>query len=829
MAIAPGDTVTGLRGTYRVEALHGQGSFGVTYRATDLAGGAVLLKELRIEKLNDWKALELFEREGEVLATLTHPNIPAFRDFFAHGGAAALPVSEASTYDGPSTLSLVLVQQFIEGATVQQRLDRGQPLRPDDARRVLCELLGALRHLHEHDPPLVHRDIKPGNVILTPDDRPYLVDFGAVQNRLRGTDAVGSTIVGTLGYMPLEQLRGQAVPASDLYALGMTIVVALAGQSPEQLPVDESSGKVALDRVLPVATSKQLRDALDAMIEVLAGRRVHSAAEALARLDAPSIPASAPRETKTRSDHEERHQPKARDDRDDEEEPAPRLHARMCPTCGRIGKRDARRCPRCSHVFSRKDEDRLLGSPGESPDGEVLRLHALWLDGSPSGKRADFTGADRVQVPLASARLSKAIFTKAKLVQANLSGADLREADLSGADLTQANLTGARLDGAILSGANLTQAQGVDLTGALFWRADLTQADVVGGSLLRRFVASLGWPALCVVGALAVPLVGIIVKNPDCGVIGDPAWERDGGPPVLVSLPEGDVIVARLRNVGGDDKLFVGAFDGTAAKPRWKAGGFGTFSKSERSTQFVVSGRHVVVTDIYAKAHIYDLITGQEQHTVSLTDKVDGTGNMWPVPPDSAVIHPVDDRTILVDLATGKVTQVPKLAPGSTSASPSPVPPPDAGPSVKSLPLIAGYVATKALAAGDTLVGCYHKSPGTPTPRLAGVDAATAAIRWQLPLAEDPASTQASARGEAVVGNRFVGVYGTGKWHVTSVDVKTGARQWDVTLPVVFNDNEPILLLSSSRVYLGRDSSIEVRDLTTGKLVGLLGTNEDYR
>jgi hypothetical protein len=642
----------------------------------------------------------------------------------------------------------VLVQQFIEGTTVQQRLDRGQPLRPDDARRVLRELLGALRHLHEHDPPLVHRDIKPGNVILTPDDQPYLVDFGAVQNRLRGADAAGSTIVGTLGYMPLEQLRGQAVPASDLYALGMTIVVALAGQAPEQLPIDESSGKVAIDRVLPAATPKQLRDALDAMIEVLAGHRVHSATEALARLDAPSIPA-----------------------------PAPRLHARMCPTCGKIGKRDARRCPRCSHVFSRRDEDRLLGSLGESPDADTLRLHGLWLDGSPSGKRADFTGAERVQVPLASARLSKAVFTKAKLVQANLSGADLREADLSGADLTQANLTGANLEGATLSGADLTQAQGVDLTGARFWRANLTQADVVGGPLLRRLVASLGWPALCVVGALVVPLVVVVVKNPNCGVVGDPAWERNGGPPVLVSLPEGDVIVARLRNVGGDDKLFVGAFDGTAAKPRWKAGGFGTFSKAERSTQFVVSGRHVLVTDVYAKAHIYDLITGQEQHTLSLTDKVNGTGNMWPVSPDSAVIHQVDDRTILVDLEAGKATEVPKLAPGTT-VTPLPAPPPGERPSVESLPQIAGHVATSALAPGGT---------------------------------------------------RFVAVYGTGKWHVTSVDVKTGVRQWDVTLPAIVSDNEPILLLSSSRVYLGREFSIEVREATTGKLVGLLGTNEDYK
>jgi len=293
MALAPGDHVTGLRGVYRVQAVHGQGSFGVTYRATDVAGSPVILKELRIEKLQDWKALELFEREGEVLATLSHPNIPAFRDFFAHGGPAPQPVSAMSSYEGPAQLSLVLVQQLIEGSTLQQRLDRAQPLAPDDAERILRELLAALRYLHERDPALVHRDIKPGNLILTPDDRPYLVDFGAVQNRLRRGDSVGSTIVGTLGFMPLEQLRGQAVPASDLYALGMTMVVALAGQPPEQLPVDESSGKVAIDRVLPAGTPTTLRDALDTMIEVLAGHRVHSAAEVLTRLDAVPTPVPA--------------------------------------------------------------------------------------------------------------------------------------------------------------------------------------------------------------------------------------------------------------------------------------------------------------------------------------------------------------------------------------------------------------------------------------------------------------------------------------------------------------------------------------------------------
>src|SRR5271155_869444 len=98
MAFVPGVVVAGLRGSYRIEAVHGQGSFGVTYRARDASSGArVIVKELRVEKLEDWKALELFEREGRVLSSLSHPNIPAFRDFFAHGGPAPLPVSAMAT------------------------------------------------------------------------------------------------------------------------------------------------------------------------------------------------------------------------------------------------------------------------------------------------------------------------------------------------------------------------------------------------------------------------------------------------------------------------------------------------------------------------------------------------------------------------------------------------------------------------------------------------------------------------------------------------------------------------------------------------------------
>jgi serine/threonine protein kinase len=303
MPIAPSDTVTGLRGTYRIEAKHGEGSFGITYRATDAAtGDTLIVKELRIEKLHDWKALELFEREGEVLSTLSHPNIPAFRDFFAHGGPSALPVSVLRTDDAPRHLSLVLVQEFIEGVTLEQRIRLGQRMEPRDGERVLRELLGALHYLHERTPPLVHRDIKPGNVIVTPDGRPYLVDFGAIQNRLRTPEETGSTIVGTVGYMPLEQLRGDARPASDLYALGVTMVVALAGRPLADLPFDDSAGRIATKAALPHDTPEALRHAIDSMIAPLLGQRAKSAREVAAKLETPRPaagrpPAEVPRES----------------------------------------------------------------------------------------------------------------------------------------------------------------------------------------------------------------------------------------------------------------------------------------------------------------------------------------------------------------------------------------------------------------------------------------------------------------------------------------------------------------------------------------------------
>jgi hypothetical protein len=288
--------MTGLTGVYRIEGRHGEGSFGVTYRARDQADNVlVMVKELRLERLDDWKALELFEREGRVLAGLSQPSIPKFRDLFAHGAPTPLPVGALSTYAGPERLSLVLVQQLIEGSTLQQGVDEGRRLPAQTAERVLRALLAALSYLHSRAPPLVHRDIKPANVILTPEGHPYLVDFGAIQDRLRVTGSAGSTIVGTAGYMPIEQARGDARPASDLYALGVTMIVALAGLPLGELPFDDALGRVDVERALPPGTPLRIRDLLRGLTAPLLGERIQSAEEALAHLDGAERQSSAQR------------------------------------------------------------------------------------------------------------------------------------------------------------------------------------------------------------------------------------------------------------------------------------------------------------------------------------------------------------------------------------------------------------------------------------------------------------------------------------------------------------------------------------------------------
>ncbi|MEM8779058.1 MAG: serine/threonine-protein kinase, partial [Cyanobacteria bacterium P01_G01_bin.49] len=183
----------------------------------------VIIKFLAINPNVTWEAIKLFEREAQVLKNLDYPNIPNYRDYFT------LEKQQESDLTW-----LVTVQDYIPGISLKQWLNKYQEKTDKKVCRIALEILEILIYLHELSPAIIHRDIKPSNLILGEDGHIYLVDFGAVQDKTR-QEGVTFTIVGSNGYAPPEQLWGQAIPASDLYALGATLMQLLTGKSPSDL------------------------------------------------------------------------------------------------------------------------------------------------------------------------------------------------------------------------------------------------------------------------------------------------------------------------------------------------------------------------------------------------------------------------------------------------------------------------------------------------------------------------------------------------------------------------------------------------------------------
>jgi len=274
--------VPGLAGRWHIEAWLGSGGFGTTFLARGDDGSPVVLKQLRIDRMDDWKSLELFEREAKVLATLAHARIPRYHDFFAFDGAEALAPSELAAHPRPA--SLVLVQGYIEGRPLREAIAAGKRFEAAEIERLLRDLLEVLAYLHGLHPPVIHRDIKPENVVLDTGGRAHLVDFGAIQARLLAPNQVASTAVGTFGYVPMEQIMGQARPASDLYALAMTLLVSITHAAPDSLPIDPHTSKVDVRAASP-HLPEHIARTLDAMLEPAVGMRVATARAALDVLD----------------------------------------------------------------------------------------------------------------------------------------------------------------------------------------------------------------------------------------------------------------------------------------------------------------------------------------------------------------------------------------------------------------------------------------------------------------------------------------------------------------------------------------------------------------
>ena len=249
--LEPGTT---LQNRYVVERLLGGGGMGMVYLARDqrLANRGCAIKEMVdhfIDQRQRVEANEYFAREADTLAQLKHPAIPAVTDRFD---------DQNRHY---------LVMEYVEGRNLEEELAaRGEPLAEGlviDIARQLCDVLA---YLHGLMPPIVYRDMKPSNVMLTPKGRVMLVDFGIA--RLFKAARKG-TMIGTLGFAPPEQYQGTVDPRSDIYSLGATLHYVLTGRDPEKFP-PFSFPKV---RELCPSVSGNLAAAIDAALSYEADGR----------------------------------------------------------------------------------------------------------------------------------------------------------------------------------------------------------------------------------------------------------------------------------------------------------------------------------------------------------------------------------------------------------------------------------------------------------------------------------------------------------------------------------------------------------------------------
>ncbi|WP_310427433.1 serine/threonine-protein kinase [Chamaesiphon sp. VAR_48_metabat_135_sub] len=256
-----------LKDRYEIIDILGQGGIATTYAAKDLETDAIVaIKVMLLRRAQDWKAIELFEREAKILAQLNHPAIPKYLDYFQ--------------IDTDRDREFYIVQSLAPGTPLSVLIDRGWQPDVKEVEQIAAQILEILAYLHHLTPPVIHRDIKPQNLIKSLDGKIYLVDFGAVQDTYHQTVTGGSTVVGTYGYMAPEQFRGQAFLSTDLYGLATTLLFLLIREDPSKLPHKQ----LKINFKSTVKLPRKFADWLDRMLEPIVEQRFTTAVEALAVL-----------------------------------------------------------------------------------------------------------------------------------------------------------------------------------------------------------------------------------------------------------------------------------------------------------------------------------------------------------------------------------------------------------------------------------------------------------------------------------------------------------------------------------------------------------------
>ncbi|MGH2684292.1 MAG: serine/threonine-protein kinase, partial [Actinomycetota bacterium] len=247
-------------GSYLIEAPLGRGGMGVLFRAADqrpaTKGRRVALKVLSPSLAADDRFRRRFERESQMAASLDHPNI--------------VPVFEA----GEDAGVLYIAMRYVEGEDLHAYLARTGPLDPAAAIALLSQIGAALDAAHEH--ALVHRDVKPANILVVGSDGPgaphvYLTDFGVTKHTTSrsGLTATGQ-FVGTVEYVAPEQIEGRELDGrADVYSLGCVMFECITGSPPFARERDAATMWAHLSEPPPSATAKRpdLPKAIDAVIE----------------------------------------------------------------------------------------------------------------------------------------------------------------------------------------------------------------------------------------------------------------------------------------------------------------------------------------------------------------------------------------------------------------------------------------------------------------------------------------------------------------------------------------------------------------------------------
>ena len=259
-----------LQERYTIISELGRGGMGAVYKASDMRLNiSVALKELTAQVDLDTSTLQdlrnQFRQEANVLARLNHPHLVGVTDFFQEGR------------------NVYLVMQFVEGMSLSDIINRDGALREDQVLIWANQLLDAVSYCHSQG--VIHRDIKPQNIIINPNGQAILVDFGLVKLWDPSDPQTRTAVrgIGTPQYAPPEQYEttaGHTEPRSDIFSLGATLYHALTGQSPPTATLRIASPEEFVGiRVLQNSVSTRTASAIERAMELARANRWSTSVE----------------------------------------------------------------------------------------------------------------------------------------------------------------------------------------------------------------------------------------------------------------------------------------------------------------------------------------------------------------------------------------------------------------------------------------------------------------------------------------------------------------------------------------------------------------------